>query len=96
MRLAEKLRQIRVALGLSQPAMLKHLELEEAIQYARISEYETGIREPSLLTLLEYARVAGVHMEDIIDDSRDLPDKLPGSVQYRGIRSKSTLKSRKR
>ena len=76
-RLAEKLRQIRVALELSQPEMLKRLGLEEEMQYARISEYETGQREPSLLTLLAYSRVAGVHMEVLADDELDLPDKLP-------------------
>jgi transcriptional regulator with XRE-family HTH domain len=78
-RLAEKLRQIRLALGLSQPEMLRRLGLEEAMQYARISEYETGQREPSLLTLLSYSRVAGVHMEVLADDELDLPDKLPAS-----------------
>lgn len=76
-RLAEKLRQIRLALGLSQPELLRHLGLEESMQYARISEYETGQREPSLLTLLAYSRVAGVHLEVLADDNLDLPDKLP-------------------
>jgi transcriptional regulator with XRE-family HTH domain len=76
-RLAEKLRQIRLALGLSQPEMLKRLGLEEAMQYARISEYETGQREPSLLTLLAYSYVAGVHMEFLADDELDLPENLP-------------------
>ncbi|HEX7955315.1 MAG TPA: helix-turn-helix transcriptional regulator [Pyrinomonadaceae bacterium] len=80
-RLAEKLRQIRLALGLSQPEMLKRLGLEEGMQYARISEYETGQREPSLLTLLAYSRVAGVHMEVLADDELDLPDKLPAKLK---------------
>ena len=76
-RLADKLRQIRLALGLSQTEMLKRLGLEEEMLYARISEYETGQREPSLLTLLAYSRVAGVHMEEIADDEVELPAKLP-------------------
>ena len=76
-RLAEKLRQIRLALGLSQTEMLKRLGLEEAMKYARISEYEQGMREPSLLTLLAYARVAGVQMEVLADDELNLPAKLP-------------------
>lgn len=75
-RLPEKLRQIRLALGLSQTEMLRRLGLEEGMQYARISEYEQGIREPSLLTLLEYSRVAGIHMEVLADDAMDLPGKL--------------------
>ncbi|MET0624630.1 MAG: helix-turn-helix transcriptional regulator [Pyrinomonadaceae bacterium] len=80
-RLAEKLRQIRLALGLSQPEMLRRLGLEESMQYARISEYETGQREPSLLTLLAYSRVAGVHMEVLADDEMNLPDKLPAKLK---------------
>ncbi len=81
-RLAEKLRQIREALGLSQPEMLRRLGLEGEMQYARISEYETGLREPSLLTLLAYSRAAGIHMEVLADDGVDLPDRLPGKVKY--------------
>lgn len=81
-RLAEKLRQVRVTLGLSQTEMLKRLGLEEVMKHARISEYESGTREPSLMTLLQYARVAGVHAEDLIDDEADLPDKLPGKVKH--------------
>ena len=80
-RLAGKLRQIRLALGLSQPEMLRRLGLEESMQYARISEYETGQREPSLLTLLAYSRVAGVHMEVLADDELNLPDKLPAKLK---------------
>lgn len=81
-RLAEKLRQIRLALGLSQTEMLRRLGLEEGMQYARISEYEQGVREPSLLTLLEYSRVAGVHMEVLADDGLDLPEKLPSKLVH--------------
>ena len=76
-RLAEKLRQIRLALGLSQTEMLNRLDLKESMRYARISEYELGVREPSLLTLLAYSRAAGVHMEVLADDELDLPAKLP-------------------
>ncbi|HEV2914108.1 MAG TPA: helix-turn-helix transcriptional regulator [Pyrinomonadaceae bacterium] len=85
-RLAEKLQQIRLALDLSQPEMLRRLGLEDIIQYARISEYETGIREPSLMTLLQYARVAGVHMEVLVDDELDLPERLPGPTNHEEIK----------
>jgi transcriptional regulator with XRE-family HTH domain len=80
-RLAEKLRQIREALGLSQTEMLRSLGLEDEMRYARISEYETGQREPSLLTLLAYSRAAGVHMEVLADDETDLPAKLPAGLK---------------
>lgn len=91
LRLAEKLLQIRNGLGLSQTQMLERLGLGDSMHYGRISEYEQDKREPSLITLLAYARAASVHLEDIVDDDFDLPRKLPGNVTYRGIR-RSTRK----
>ena len=82
-RLANKLRQIRELLGLSQTQMLVRLGFEDTMHYGRISQYENDEREPTLITLLSYARVAGVHLEDIIDDDLDLPAKLPGKVVRR-------------
>ena len=66
-RLGEKLLEIRTALGLSQREMLRLLGYEEAIYYNRISDYELNKRIPPLPLVLEYARAAGVHMEDIVD-----------------------------
>ena len=88
-RLAEKLRNIRLALGLSQPEMLRRLGLEDEIDYTTISKYELDKNEPTLTTILQYARVAGVHMEDIVDDELDLPARLPGNVRYQGIKRSS-------
>ncbi|MGH9967598.1 MAG: helix-turn-helix domain-containing protein [Pyrinomonadaceae bacterium] len=82
-RLAEKLRAIRDGLGLSQTELLRRLGLEDSMHYSRISEYEQGAREPSLMTLLAYARLAQVHMEDIVDDDLELPKRLPGTVKHR-------------
>ena len=76
-RLGEKLRQIRLALGLSQTEMLKRLEAEDIITYHQISGYESGKREPPLQILLQYARAAGVSMEVLADDELDVPEKLP-------------------
>ena len=89
LRLASKLRQIRERLELSQTQMLVRLGLEDSMHYGRISQYENDEREPTLMTLLAYARVAAVHLEDIVDDELDLPAKLPGKVHYRGRRRKS-------
>jgi len=94
-RLPEKLLHIRVALGLSQSELLRRLGLEEQMDYRRISEFERGTTEPHLTVLLQYARAAGVHMEDIVDDELDLPAKLPGNVKYKGIRSKSLFRKRR-
>jgi transcriptional regulator with XRE-family HTH domain len=77
-RLAEKLLQIRTALGLSQNEMLRRLGLDQEMTRGRISGYELGTREPSLPTLLRYARSAGLCVDDLIDDALELPRKLPG------------------
>jgi transcriptional regulator with XRE-family HTH domain len=76
-RLAQKLRQVREALGLSQTEMLKRLGYADDIWYTQISAYETGRREPPISILLEYARAVGVSTDVLIDDDLDLPAELP-------------------
>lgn len=88
-RLAEKLRQIRDSLGLSQSELVRRLGVEDQIDGARISGYETGLREPTLMILLQYARLANVHMEALVDDDLDLPANLPAPTKTEGIRRKS-------
>ena len=73
-RLPEKLLQIRLNLRLSQNGMLRALDLK--VERSAISGYELGIREPTLITLLKYARMAGVHVDVLIDDEMDLPKKF--------------------
>jgi transcriptional regulator with XRE-family HTH domain len=87
-RLPEKLRTIRSALGLSQTEMLKRLGAEELIEYNRISEFESGKREPPLVILLAYARVANVWTDVLIDDELSLPAKLPSRMKSAGVRHK--------
>lgn len=79
-RLAEKLLQVRVALGLSQNELIRRLGVE--LTQNRISDYELGRGEPPLPLLLRYARVAGVCLERLVDDELDLPDKLPGKSHH--------------
>ena len=88
-RLAEKLLQIRLALGLSQSGMFRKLGVEDLIQYTRISKFERDELEPSLPVLLQYARAAGIHLEDLVDDELDLPARLPGKVKYQGLKRSS-------
>jgi transcriptional regulator with XRE-family HTH domain len=95
-RLAEKLLQIRNALGLSQTEMLRHLGVEDLIEYHTISKYELGKNEPPLMILLRYARTAGVYVEDLIDDELDLPQNLPGTAHHQGIKHKPTSRTKKR
>jgi transcriptional regulator with XRE-family HTH domain len=95
-RLAEKLRQIRSALGLSQSEIVRRLGVEDQIDGARISGFETGLREPTLLILLQYAHLANVYMDALVDDSLDLPAKLPSPTKTSGIPRKSASRSRNR
>ena len=81
-RLAEKLRRIREALGLSQSEMWRHLGVEDLIVFKQISTYELGKREPPLPVLLAYARAAGVCMDTLVDDKLDLPAKLPAKAKH--------------
>jgi transcriptional regulator with XRE-family HTH domain len=95
-RLAEKLRQIRDALGLSQSQMLSRLGVEDLIVAKQISAYELGKREPSLTVLLQYARVARVPTEALIDDELELPDKLPGTTNHDEIKRKFASRRKRR
>jgi len=88
-RLPEKLRAVRDGLGLSQTEMLKRLGAEDLIEYNRISEFESGKREPPLRVILLYARVANVWMDVLVDDELDLPTKLPSLTKYEGARHRS-------
>ena len=82
-RLAEKLLAIRTALGLSQIQAVKRLDAEEMIVPGQISEFESDKREPTLIVLLQYARLAGVCVDVLIDDALDLPDKLPAKPKHK-------------
>jgi len=81
-RLAEKLRQIREALGLSQNALIRHLGLEDVIYQSNISGYESGEREPPLPILLRYAEAAGVCLDVLANDEFDLPARLPAKPKH--------------
>lgn len=87
-RLGEKLRQIRLSLDLSQSELLRRLDAENLIAYSQISGYETGQREPTLMILLRYARLAAVPTEVLIDDELELPAKLPGPTDHAEIKRK--------
>lgn len=74
-KLGGKLRQIRERLELTQAQMVAKLSVkDEPLYSASISQYETGKREPPLLVLLQYARLAGVSVESLIDDKMTLQE----------------------
>ncbi|HEX8162424.1 MAG TPA: helix-turn-helix transcriptional regulator [Pyrinomonadaceae bacterium] len=94
-RLAEKLLQIRNALGISQTEMHRRLGIEDEA-YTRISDFELDKSEPTLMVLLQYSRLAGVHTEVLIDDDLDLPATLPDTVSHEEIKRRYTTRRKKR
>ena len=75
-RLAEKLLSIREDLKLSQNELIRYLQLEGKLLREDISKFERGVREPTLKTLLSYARAVGISTDILIDDELDLPERL--------------------
>jgi transcriptional regulator with XRE-family HTH domain len=85
-RLPAKLRFIREALGLTQEEMLKELRLPRYVRRNYLSRWESGEREPTLSALRRYSEVARVWMNALVDDSVDLPTRLPCPEMHPGIR----------
>ena len=71
-KLSQKLLAIRQRLNMSQTEMARALQLK--VHYSAVSNYELGTREPDLIVVLRYSRLAGVPMETIVDDQLSLPE----------------------
>jgi len=82
-RLAKKLLQIRLSLAMSQGEMVKRLGVQDLIHYTTISKYELDKNEPPLAILLAYARLAGIPVEQIIDDEVELTIWFPQKYRDR-------------
>ncbi len=77
---------IREYLGLSQNELVRRLGLENKVTREDISKFERGIREPSLPTLLRYARAFGVSTDILIDDEVGLPSgKKKANVESNNV-----------
>lgn len=88
-KLADKLRQIREALSLSQDGMLIRLKLKDvSIKRSDISNYELDINEPPLIVLLAYSRTVNIYLDVLADDELDLPDELPSKRTSLGKKRK--------
>jgi transcriptional regulator with XRE-family HTH domain len=70
--LARKLLQIRRSLGMSQGELVRQLGVQALIEHTTISKYELNKNEPPLAIMLAYARLAGIPVEQIIDDELEL------------------------
>lgn len=72
-KLGKKLKQIREALGMSQRQIVEALNYKDTpLRASQISQYETGQREPTMMLVLAYARLAKVSVESLIDDKMKL------------------------
>ncbi len=85
-RLAEKLKQIRESLNLSQDGMLARLQLDntEGLERSVISAFELDKREPTLDVVLAYARLANIYVDALIDDEFNLPTQIPSHKKSAG------------
>src|SRR4030095_14235819 len=92
MRLADKLRQIRDDLGLTQEELLDHFGLTQYVNRGEVSDFERGVREPDLLTLKAFAEGAGVYVDDLIGAALDLPEALPAVQHVTGTGAKPPTK----
>lgn len=89
-RLAGKLLQIRLNLGLSQNEILEKLGFTEELFRSNISQYERGERFPPLQVLLRYARIANVWLDVLVDDELDLPENIPSLKRHEGLKRKQS------
>ncbi len=72
-RLGGKLKLIRESLGLTLEQMIERLDYKESKLYPQnISGFEKSEREPNLLILLAYARLANISTDTLIDDDLEL------------------------
>jgi len=83
-RLPEKLREIRLKLGLSQNGMISRMGLAEELTREEVSSFELGRRQPNLLILWAYANAANLYVDALILDSVDLPEILPSPTKSEG------------
>jgi transcriptional regulator with XRE-family HTH domain len=87
--LAEKLGYIRYRLELTQEELKKRIEqlgFVSNLDRADVSDFERGRRDPDLLTLLAYARLANVYLDVLVDDGLDLPEELPSPHKHEGTK----------
>jgi len=70
-KLAEKLREVRLRLEMTQEEVAKYLGTDSGA----ISRYERGLRDPSLLEILAFSRMSGVGLDVLLDDKMSLARK---------------------
>lgn len=72
-KLGKKMRQIRESLGMSQRQIVDALNYKATpLRASQISQYENGQREPTMMLVLAYAKLAGISTDVLIDDKMKL------------------------
>jgi len=66
-----RLKQARLAAGLSQKMLGIEAGIDEFVASARINRYELGVHRPDLLTVRKLAQVLGVPMAFFYTDEED-------------------------
>jgi transcriptional regulator with XRE-family HTH domain len=89
--LGRKLAEIRRQLQLSQNGMIRKLGFATELVREEISAFERGVRVPPVIALLEYARIANIAVEVLIDDELDLPEKLPANPKSEGVKRQKPI-----
>jgi len=84
--LAKKLKQARKKLKVSQNGLIALMGLTEQLTQAEVSAFERGKRVPPLPVLLKYSEITRVWINGFVDDSLNLPDKLPALRMTEGVR----------
>lgn len=76
-KLGKKLLSIRQSFGYSFSQMAERLSDDKIVVLRTdVSRFEKGLREPSLIVLLRYARLVNINLEILVDDKMDLPTSL--------------------
>ena len=76
-RLGEKLQAIRLSKGWTLEQMAQAVGRTDASRRSRVWEWEQGMRQPDYASLLNYARLAGVSTDELIDDEVRVAPKPP-------------------
>lgn len=82
-RLSAKLLKVRTDAELSQDEFIDRLGLRGNLFSASVSQYERGVREPSYIVLLKYAKFAGYSTDYFIDDELELPETPPNKPKHK-------------
>ena len=70
--LGGKLEAIRLSKDYTLDQMAERLGMKSASRRSRVYEWENGLRQPGYITLLKYAKLAGVSTDVLIDDDEVL------------------------